>query len=142
NVRAASEKIVDAVDSPQLVPNVGLVQLHRLQFKVTIYCQTMFAEDTQLTLFISHDHFHLVDPEATALPSYSAGPAESPVAPTATRANPIDPFDGISLEYLASRISVPALTTGPDGTIYKFGVYDDGQTALGRTVGSSRLWRL
>ena len=62
NVRIVKDSIPpQAADPPRWVPSVGLMRLHRVQYKCTIFYTTEENVDGQLTVFIDHDHFHFVD---------------------------------------------------------------------------------
>ena len=70
-VRVVSEFIQDSIDPPRVMPLVGPVQVHHVQFKCTVYFSdvvhvgypipyTTVDEDCQEVIYIDHDHLHMV----------------------------------------------------------------------------------
>lgn len=71
NVRIVVEPIADYVDPPRFYPMVGPAQLHHAHYKCIVYFTeithvgwpipyTTTNEDTQETVYIDHDHLHMV----------------------------------------------------------------------------------
>ena len=138
NVHIVKERIADTVDLPRQFQGIGLAQLHRVQYKVIIYYSTVFSEDGQAVLYYNHDHLHLVSPSSAAgFPLPNPATATSSVNASGARGLSSPTIGGVYRDEVA-----PALMTGPDGTLYKFGVYDHTQRAPGIEPGAHSLWRL
>lgn len=71
NVRLIVESIVDAVDPPRFMDKIGLVRVHRAQYKITIFASSLIAHpatdpgnpcvngEEAVTLFFDCDHLHV-----------------------------------------------------------------------------------
>lgn len=71
NVRIIKEKIADYVDPPRFYPLIGPAQLHHAHYKCTVYFDekvivgypvphTMDDREAVETIYIDHNHFHMV----------------------------------------------------------------------------------
>ena len=58
DVSIVVEITLDQVDPARFVAGLGAAQLHRAQYKCTIYYTTEENVQEQLTLYIDHDHYH------------------------------------------------------------------------------------
>ncbi len=78
-----TELVKDSVDPPRVMPLVGPVQLHHVQWQCIVYFtevihangrtpETTIAEDCEEVIYIDRDHVHRAgNPESAALPSSS-----------------------------------------------------------------------
>lgn len=71
NVRIVRDKIADYIDPVRFVPLIGPAQLHHAHYKCTVYFEevtrvgwptphTLRNLDTVETIYIDHNHFHMV----------------------------------------------------------------------------------
>ena len=71
NVRIVKCKIADYVDPPRVYPTIGPAQLHHAHYKCTVYYTEVTRvgwpipysytdEDSVETIYIDHNHFHIV----------------------------------------------------------------------------------
>ena len=143
NVRVVVEPIFDSVEAPRNYPGVGLAQMHHAWYKATIYSDTLVG-DSQRILFIDHDHLNLVS---------SLGNGQSGSHPSVVMANAgsgIIDGDTSANQHTVSHVVgtgiresfAPSLIKGPDGTLYRMGIVDNGQISLQNEPAPYSLWRL
>lgn len=58
NIRIVTEKILDVLDPPRFVPDIGVAQLHRAQYRSTVYFDAPDNGVAQLVVYLDHDHYH------------------------------------------------------------------------------------
>ncbi|NUQ63799.1 MAG: hypothetical protein HUU20_15085 [Pirellulales bacterium] len=144
NVRIVVDRVYDTVDPPRTIPNVGAAQLHRVRYRCTIYSTSRFYNDAQLVVYIDHDHLHLfsssTQPAGSSVKTPASNASSPGTAPTTTAVSNRPHAAAASTGQWHS--GGPCLTTGPDGTIYKFGVLEGHRPVIGNGVGPYTLWRL
>jgi hypothetical protein len=84
NVHMIIEPIADYVDPPRVYPLIGPAQLHHAHYKCTVFYtqvtrvgwplpHTRVDEDSRETLYIDHNHFHVIDTGDNAYGGATAG---------------------------------------------------------------------
>ena len=61
DVSFVTELVLDVHDPARFVPGLGPAQLHRAQYKSTVYYTTEAGVREQLVVYIDHDHFHMLE---------------------------------------------------------------------------------
>ena len=157
NIRIVKEPIVNTIYSPRDIAGVGLVQLHRVQYKCTIYLD-MFLWDgighdspharslgqAQYMVFIDHDHLHRYVPGAARANSNLSASTATAVQPARASSvsavsNAAGSFSDIPADQRVSDNFVQRLVTAPNGTIYSLGGVFDGYLRVGTEAGPYAL---
>lgn len=162
NIRIVKEKIVDNMYPPREVPGVGIAQLHRVQYKCTIYLDQFLWDgigyETTHTrslgqgiyvVFIDHDQLHRYIPgagqaQASSNPSVSTSTAAqqtsaSGVLEVQSVSNAAASFSDIPAGQRVSDNFVQRLVTASNGTIYNLGATFDGWHRVGTEAGPYAL---
>lgn len=156
NVRMQIETVLDTIDAPRLYPNVGLAQLHHVQYKVTIYGETLVANpaaadpdhrfvntEEQTVIYIDRDHLHRYVPGTpqafppnwdSQVATFSSAARAQPSAAASRGAGPAVQRDRDN--------NAVSLTRAPDGTLYKLGGGATGLAAVGSEPAPNFLWQL
>lgn len=145
NIRMVVEPINDSAESPKYFPSVGWAQLHHAHYKATIYGDAAAdGKQTQIIVFIDHDHLHLVAPHSVVAGTELTGavnvaasdPKGATAVPTYQTVGHVR-GTGIRESY------APKLVKGSDGTVYRMGIIDNGDIGYVKSdPGPYNLWRL
>lgn len=156
NIRVVVELIDNRIESPESFQGIGTAQLHRENYKATIYADTAASgKKTVLIVFINHDHLLLMadnlaqsitEPSSENMPSNTALSNGTVTVSHGSEHTANTPIYGTVGHVAGTNVResfAPRLVKGSDGTIYMMGVISVGQ--IGTTNSDPmpyNFWRL